>query len=209
MTSALKVGITGGIGSGKSTVCKIFEILGIPIYYADESAKKLMQDNPELRNAIQKTFGAESYLEDGSLNRAYLAKLVFGDQEKLKELNGLVHPAVAKDGLRWHEEQKKVHYTLKEAALLYESGSYKDLDLMIAVYAPQSIRLQRVMQRDGADRQAVLSRMQRQWPEAEKVARADFVILNDGKHLLTPQILEIHKALLRVTGKARLPAGQG
>ncbi len=192
----LKVGITGGIGSGKTTVCKIFETLGIPVYYADDRAKWLMTHDPELVEAISNTFGQAAYSPEGQLNRAYLAKVVFGDAEKLAQLNALVHPAVFRDGSQWHQSQTGAPYTLREAALLFESGSYRAIDKMIVVTAPQEIRIKRVMERDQVTADAVLARIEKQWPEEEKVKRADYVILNDGERLLVPQVLEIHRSLI-------------
>lgn len=190
-----KIGITGGIGSGKTTVCKIFETLGIPIYYADERAKALMVENQELIASIKKLFGEKAYLEDGSLNRAYIAEIVFNDKNKLQQLNGLVHPAVFMDGVEWHNAQKDVPYTLKEAALLFEGKGHQFLDKIITVYAPKEVRLERVMKRDNAPKEAIEARMNKQMPDEEKVKLADFVIYNDGTQLLIPQVMEIHKAL--------------
>ncbi len=194
----LKVGITGGIGSGKTTVCKIFATLGIPIYYADDRAKWLMVNSPSLRIGIINLFGKEAYQEEGPLNRAYIGGIAFKHPKKLQKLNALVHPAVFVDGENWQKEQLtlQVPYTLKEAALLYESGSYKFLDKMIVVTAPEEMRIERVMKRDELDREAIQDRIARQMPEAEKVAQADYVINNDGQRLLIPQVLEIHQQLL-------------
>ncbi len=192
----LKVGITGGIGSGKTTVCKIFETLGIPVYYADDRAKWLMTHDSELVEAISNAFGREAYSPEGQLNRAYLAKVVFGDDEKLGQLNALVHPAVFRDGLQWHHSQTDAPYTLREAALLFESGSYRAIDKMIVVAAPLPVRIKRVMERDQVTEAAVMARIEKQWPEEEKVKRADFVIFNSGERLLVPQVLEIHRSLI-------------
>jgi dephospho-CoA kinase len=194
----LKVGITGGIGSGKSTVCKIFAILGIPIYNADDSAKNLMTEDPDLVQKIKDLLGTEAYLSDGQLNRAYVADIVFKNQNKLDSLNALVHPAVAQDGLQWHQRQKDVPYTLKEAALLFEAGSYRQLDRLICVVAPEDLRIQRVMQRDQVERAAVLARMQKQWPQAKKAKRSDFIIYNDGSQSLIQQVLRVHKKLVQL-----------
>ncbi len=190
----LKVGITGGMGSGKTTVCKIFEALGIPVYYADDRAKWLMVHQPEVRKAILKLFGPEAY-QDDQLNRAHIAKIAFSAPEKLKQLNAIVHPAVFKDGQLWHESQQKVPYTLKEAALIFESGSYKTLDKVITVFAPKELRIQRIMKRDNSDRSAIEARMDKQMPEEEKIEKADFVIYNDGEHSLVRQVLYIHEQL--------------
>ncbi len=194
----LKVGITGGIGSGKTTVCKIFATLGIPIYYADDRAKWLMVNSPALQTGIINLFGKEAYNEEGQLNRAYIGGIAFKHPKKLQKLNALVHPAVFVDGENWQQEQfaLQVPYTLKEAALLYETGSHKFLDKMIVVTAPEEMRIERVMKRDGLDREAIQDRIARQMPAAEKVAQADYIITNDGQQLLIPQVLEIHQQLL-------------
>ena len=190
----LKVGITGGIGSGKTTVCKMFETLGIPVYYADDRAKWLMTRAPEIRRAIIELFGAQAY-ENEQLNRAYIAGIVFKDPDKLKQLNAIVHPAVKKDGQAWQEQQKNIPYTLKEAALIFESGSFKDLDKVITVFAPEELRIQRILARDQTTEEAVKARMDQQMPEEEKIARADFVIYNDGVHSLIRQVYAIHEQL--------------
>lgn len=196
--SILQVGITGGIGSGKTTVCQLFETLGIPVYYADIRAKELMVEDPDLAAAIRNTFGEKAYTPEGQLDRAFLAGIVFKDPEKLAQLNGLVHPAVGRDSERWQARQQGVPYTLREAALIYESGSFKHLDKVIVVTAPRELRLQRVMKRDNTSRSAIEARMSKQMPEEEKAARADFIINNDGKHSLIRQVLEIHRQLLHL-----------
>lgn len=191
-----RIGITGGIGSGKTTACRIFAMLGIPVYYADDRAKWLMENDPSLMEALRATFGAEIYSTEGKLQRAYLADIVFNDQTQLAKLNSLVHPAVREDGIRWDKEHQNVPYTLREAALLYESGIYKLLDKIIVVTAPEALRIERVHQRDGLSPAQIKARMDKQWPEAEKVERADFVITNDGKQSLIRQIYQIHHQLI-------------
>ncbi len=195
METTLKIGITGGIGSGKSTVCKIFEVLGVPVYYADNRAKWLMHHQMELIIAIKAAFGDDVYHPDNTLNRAYLADLVFNDKEKLKTLNSLVHPVVFQDGVEWNKSHADAPYTLKEAAILFESGSYLTVDQIITVFAPKEVRIQRVLQRDEATREAVEARMDKQMPEEEKIERSDFVIHNDGKQSLIKQVLEIHNLI--------------
>lgn len=192
----LHVGITGGIGSGKTTVCKIFEALGIPVYYADDRAKWLMEHRETLVRGIRELFGDEAYTPEGRLNRPWIAAQAFQDPELLNRLNQLVHPAVAEDGLNWQQAQTGVPYTLKEAALLYESGSYRLLDKIIVVTAPLELRIQRVMERDQVDRKSVEQRIARQMLEEEKVALADYVIYNDGERSLILQVLDIHRALI-------------
>ena len=191
----MKIGITGGIGSGKTTVCSIFETLGIPVYYADDRAKWLMVNNETLKAKIVDTFGPAAYMETGELNRAHIAKLAFSNQSLLEQLNAAVHPAVGHDAKSWNDAQTNVPYTLREAALLFESGSFKALDSVIVVTAPESLRLTRVMERDGVEAEAVRARMRKQMPEQEKVERADFVINNDGAHSLIHQVYAIHQQL--------------
>ena len=186
------VGVTGGIGSGKTTVCQIFEHLNVPIYYADSRAKELMASNSDLKAAIIKSFGEDSYT-NGQLNRPYLAKLVFTSPEKLALLNSLVHPAVANDFERWLEENDTVPYVLKEAAILFESGAYQDVNTSVLVIAPEDVRLQRVMKRDGSSKEEVLQRMKNQWTQERKDKLADHIINNDGTQLLIPQVLELHQ----------------
>lgn len=194
----LRVGVTGGIGSGKTTVCRIFETLGIPVYYADHWAKWLIEHDPELRQGIIGLFGPEAYTGDGAYNRTYVAGRVFADKKLLQSLNALVHPCVEAHSRAWHEQQRGTGcpYTLREAALLVESGGYRFLDALIVVTAPEELRIRRVMERDGMNEDAVRARLQNQMPEAEKVALADFVIHNDGQRALIPQVLAIHRVLL-------------
>lgn len=194
----LKIGITGGIGSGKTTICKIFETLGIPIYYSDIRAKELMVENEALITKIKEAFGEAAYLENGSLNRAHIAQIAFSDKSKLAELNSIVHPAVFQDGNDWVKMQKNVPYTLKEAALTFEGGGHKFLDKVITVFAPKEIRIDRVIARDNTSREAVEARINKQMPDEEKVKLADFVIYNDGEQGLIEQVLAIHKKLIQL-----------
>lgn len=199
----LKVGITGGIGSGKSVVSRLFEVLGLPVYYADAVAKQLMQTDATLREKIIAHFGAEAYQHD-QLNRAYLAAQVFGNANKTQLLNSLVHPVViahAGEWMRQHEDSAKFPYVLKEAALFFESGSAAGLDYIIGVSAPSAMRIQRVMNRDGVGRQEVLARMSRQIDENLKMKLCDFVLINDEQQMLIPQVLALHEQLLAL-GKA-------
>lgn len=194
--SFMKVGITGGIGSGKSTVCKIFEVLGIPVYYADDRAKWLMHNQPELIEGIKTAFGEQAYKPNNTLNRPYIADIVFNNKEKLDQLNALVHPAVFQDGVAWNEAHADAPYTLKEAAILFESGSYLTVDKVITVFAPKEIRIQRVLSRDNTNRKDVEARMNKQMPEEEKINRSDFVIYNDGERSLIEQVLTVHRQLI-------------
>jgi dephospho-CoA kinase len=194
----LKAGITGGIGSGKTTVCKMFEKLGIPVYYADDQAKYLMQHEHFLIDQIKKNFGEDVYV-NGKLDRKLLASKVFNDPARLALLNSLVHPAVFRDTERWTEEQKehKAPYTLKEAALLVETGSYKALDKLIVVTAPLNTRVERVTVRDKTGEEEIMARVKNQLPEEEKVKLADFVIANHGSlEELEQQVLKIHEKMI-------------
>ncbi|MFT5168378.1 MAG: dephospho-CoA kinase [Saprospiraceae bacterium] len=191
----IKAGITGGIGSGKTTVCKIFEVLGIPVYYADERAKWLMVNDPDLIRQLKAAFGDEVYFKNGILNRQYLANLIFNDQSKLETINNIVHPAVQLDSEIWNSEHGTVPFTLKEAALFFENGSYVKMDKMITVTAPESLRIQRVIARDHTDEASVKARIDKQLPESEKVKLSDFVINNDGSQSLILQVLAIYNQL--------------
>ena len=190
----LKIGITGGIGSGKTTVAKVFEVLGIPVYYADDAAKRLMNEDEELREKIQIQFGNEVY-KNGKLDKKYLADIVFSSPEKLALLNALVHPATLKDADAWMQYQTTA-YTLKEAALIFESGAQQNLDYVIGVTAPAPLRIQRTMNRDGITREEVIARMDKQMDETIKMKLCDFVIKNDEQEMLLPQVLALHEKLL-------------
>lgn len=191
----LRIGLTGGIGSGKSTVAKIFETLGIPVYYADDAGKKLMNENEALKALIQQHFGKDTY-SNGELNRKHLSSLVFNNPEKLALLNSIVHPATIKDADEWMSRQD-APYAIKEAALIFESGSQEHLDKVIGVYAPAAIRINRVMQRDNTSREEVISRMNRQINEEIKMRLCDYVVINDEQQLVIPQVISIHEALCK------------
>ena len=193
----LKIGITGNIGSGKTTVSKLFELIGIPVFYADEAAKSLMTTDAELIAGVKQTFGDESYLPDGALNRKYIANIVFNDQEQLAKLNALVHPAVFRAFDNWAAAMPNdVPYVIKEAAILFESSSYKHCDKNIVVTAPLEMRIQRVTKRDKTTREEVLNREARQFTEEKKIQLADYVIKNDESELLIPQVLKLHDTFL-------------
>lgn len=188
------IGITGNIGAGKTTVCREFERLGVPVYYADARAKELMQADPELRTAIISAFAPEAYHPDGTLDRGWLAARVFQDAAALQRLNGLVHPAVARDAAAWQSRQDHA-YTLHEAAIIYEIGSAAAYDATIVVHCPRPIRERRVRQRDGIDATAFAARADKQWSDERKREAADYVIVNDGASLLLPQILRLDRVL--------------
>lgn len=194
----LKVGITGGIGSGKTTVCKLLERFGVPVYYADDRAKWLMHYKENVKAQLIAAFGEEVYNEEGELDRAYLASLVFKDQNQLNQLNSIVHPAVHEDGIAWQAEQEAAgaSYTIKEAALLFETGSYKELDKIVVVTAPEEVRIQRVLQREDTTVEQIKARIQKQMPQEEKVKRADYVIENGAWESLNISVSELHEKLL-------------
>ena len=189
----LKIGLTGGLGSGKSTIAKIFEVLGIPVYYADTEAKRIMNGDPRLKAEIIKNFGSESY-SDNQLNRQYLSAIVFNNKDKLSLLNSLVHPATIRDSKEWISKQT-TPYAIKEAALIFESGTQEYLDYVIGVSAPTHLRIQRAMQRDQLTREQVLQRISKQIEEVIKMHLCDFVIYNDEVKPVIPQVLELHKKL--------------
>ncbi|MBL0081094.1 MAG: dephospho-CoA kinase [Saprospiraceae bacterium] len=192
----IKLGITGGIGSGKSTVCRIFEMLGVPVYYADDRAKQIMTANKEVKKAIIDIFGKQAYFLNGRINRKYIAEIIFQQPEKRKLLNAIVHPAVLEDGRIWNASQKAA-VTLKEAALLIQSGSYKEMDYVILVTCPPDVRIPRVMRRNKMSKQEVLNRIQSQMSDDEMRQFADFVIQNDGQVSLIHQVLNIYKAIIK------------
>ncbi|MEP6847163.1 MAG: dephospho-CoA kinase [Panacibacter sp.] len=192
----LKIGVTGGIGSGKTTVINIFKTLGIPVFDADTAAKHAMHQDTELKKKIIELFGEEAYNKT-ELNRKYIADIVFNDALKLEQLNALVHPVTIAMAEQWMQQQT-APYVLKEAAILFESGAADRLDYVIGVFAPQHIRMQRAMQRDSLTREEVLKRMAKQLDEQMKMKLCDFVITNDEQQLLIPQVLQVHEKLLSI-----------
>lgn len=195
MANLLQIGITGGIGAGKSLICKIFSTLGIPIYDADSRAKWLMAHDNSLVQQIKDAFGDDAYLANGEVNRQYLAKKVFHDGNQVKLLNSLVHPKVGEDSIQWTEQWRgKVPYVIREAALMFESGSYKRMDKNITVFAPIDIRVKRVLIRDPQrDEHQVRAIINKQMSEEERQKLADYVITNDESQMLIPQVLHLHE----------------
>ena len=201
----LRIGITGGMGAGKSTVCQIFERIGVPIYNADIRAKWLMSENLELKKAIRENFGWDSYDRKDELNREYLAKIVFNNPEKLEILNSLVHPVVKQDYEHWTIQHREEAYSLKEAALLFESESYKSLHKVIVVSCPIEMRIERIMKRDHVKKDDVLKRIQNQSTDKERLSKADYIIYNDGVHSLIEQSLKIHHEILKIRETEAVP----
>ena len=190
----MKIGLTGGIGSGKTTVARVFEQLGIPVYYADERARFLMNNSTEIRAAIQQHFGNATYNEQG-LDRKYLASIVFNDPHQIDLLNSLTHPVTIRDASEWMQQQT-TPYVIKEAALLFESGSVEQLDAVIGVEAPKALRMQRAMHRDQVSADEIRKRMARQIDETIKMRLCDYIIINNEQQLVIPQVIALHEKLL-------------
>jgi|TARA_B110000977_G_scaffold89170_1_gene118439 dephospho-CoA kinase len=189
------IGITGGIGSGKSTIAKVFMSIGYPVYNSDTRAKELINSNEKLINSIKLSFGDDLYNSQG-LDRKKMASIVFNNPEKLELLNSIIHPTVGKDFEKWIDLQN-TSFILKEAAILFETGIYRSLHKTILVSAPQETRIERVIKRDNTNQEEVLSRMNNQWSEEKKTELADYVIDNSGNKLVIPQVLEIIKQILK------------
>ena len=194
---SLRVGLTGGIGSGKSLVASVLQHLGVPIYFADLAGRRLLATDPNLIAAVRAEFGEEVFTGP-DIDRTKLGAQVFGDPDRLAVLNGLVHPAVARDYTAWQAVHATAQYTVKEAAILFETGTHKSADKVVLVAAPESVRVARVMARDGVDEASVRQRMARQWPEERKRALADYIIENDGTRMLLPQVIAVHRQLQAV-----------
>jgi dephospho-CoA kinase len=192
----MRVGITGGIGSGKTTVCRIFETLGVPVYYADAEAKRLYIENIALKNLLLDTYGPQ-VMNNGAINKAFLRSVAFGSAEEAEKLNRLVHPFVFEHYEKWCLEHKDRAYTLKEAAILFESGSYKRVHKAIGVLAPEELRIQRVINRDQSTREDVLKRIKKQWPQEKIETLCHYTIHNDETHSLIEQVRSLHTQLLK------------
>ncbi|NPA44081.1 MAG: dephospho-CoA kinase [Chlorobi bacterium] len=189
------IGLTGGIGSGKSIVSKVFATFNIPVYNSDIEAKKLMNSSSEIKEKLISEFGSEVYLNN-TLNRKFLANIIFNDKQKLEFVNSVVHPVVINHFKKWVSQQKTT-YVIKENAILFESGMHKNVDFIITVTAPEDIRIERVIKRDGSTYKEVKARILNQISDKEKVKRSDFVIYNDDKKLILPQIIKIHKKMIK------------
>ncbi len=190
----IRVGLTGGIGSGKTAVARVFRTLGIPVFEADAEGRRIMQEDAAVIKAVTERFGT-SVVRNGAIDRATLASIVFKDPSALKDLNAIIHPAVRTGFLRWAAEQN-APYVIMEAAVMAENGGHRTMDQVIVVTAPAELRIQRVMARDGVGRDAVDARMANQVGDAERLKLADHVIHNDDQQLVIPQILAVHQALL-------------
>jgi dephospho-CoA kinase len=185
-----KVAITGNIGSGKSTVSKIFAVMGVPVFYADIEAR-LLYYRKDVKQKMAVHFGNAVFNDAGEIDRQKLANIIFSDKTKLKIINSIIHPLVFQQYAKWLELHKEEAYTLHESAILFENKLEKHYDLIVSVTAPPELRISRIMKRDGVERKKVKDRMKHQWSEAEKNRRSDFVIINDGVHMLIPQVIRI------------------
>lgn len=188
-----KIGLTGNIGSGKTTIASLFEVLGIAVFNADNEAKRLMGDDKDLKNELIVAFGNEVFI-DNKLNRNYLADLAFNDELVLKKLNSLVHPVVQNAFDKWSDEQISP-YVIKEAAILFESNTYQSLDAIICVTCPENIRIERLLKRDNVSKEQLIQRINNQWQEEKKKSMSDYIVVNDDSCLVTPQVLNIHNTL--------------
>lgn len=189
------IGLTGGIGSGKSTLAKIFAQTGTPVYYSDQASKRLLNESPELKLELIRAFGSEIYRVDGQINKTLFADIIFSDNKKLEIANQIIWPFVGKDFQNWIKNQN-APFVIRESALLFESGAHRKHTANIVAHAPRELRIQRVMKRDNTGRNEVLRRIKKQMPQTEKNKQADFIVINDGKRLIIPQVLEIRKKIL-------------
>ena len=189
--NSIKIGITGGIGSGKTMVCKIFEVMDIPVYYADIESKKIVNNDIEIKNNLILLFGKSIYLQNKTIDKKQFSEIIFNDKQILEKVNSIIHPVVKKHYEQWLVENKEYKYTIKEAAILFESGSYKQVDKIITVVSPLEKRIERICKRDSLDRELILKKINNQMSDEEKIKNSDFVIYNNDKTLLLPQILKI------------------
>ncbi len=191
----LLVGLSGNIGSGKTTLARIFREWGVPVYYADEAGRMILRQ-AEVREKIERLFGEEVMEAGGQVDRKKLAEMVFSSHTRLKQLNDLIHPLVRKDFKSWADSREDAPYVIQEAAILFESGQHVHFDRIIFVSAPEDLRMERVMKRDGISRAEVEQRAQHQLDEKQKIMAADYVVVNDGHRPLLPQALAIHRQIL-------------
>ncbi len=191
----LTIGITGGIGSGKSTVCKVFKVLGVPVFQADMVARRLQNEDPQLKKSLIELFGPEIYADDGLLSRKKLAEIIFNNRQYLDKVNSLIHPAVRQEFERWKAQMIKFPYVLYEAAILFETGNSHSFDYTILVIAEEKERIERVMKRDSTTTEAILHRIHNQMNDTEKKKLADFILENNNNQMIIPQILKLDKIL--------------
>ncbi len=196
----LKIGITGGIGSGKTTICKFFELLGVPVYYADDVSKELLHSDPEIKEKMLSVFGNEILDDHQQISRKKIAERVFNNEKELKQLNAIIHPAVALHFEEWLLQYATYPYIIKEAAILFESGAYRQLDKIISIVAPVEQRIRRVVKRDGTSDEEVKKRMLAQLSDEERIARSQFIIENNGMQLVIPQVLKLHNKFVNEIG---------
>ncbi len=193
----IKIGITGGIGAGKSLVCEVFKALGIPVFNADYEAKHIIATDKTLRESFISHFGSDIYFTDGTLNKTVLAHIIFNNADELRYVNSIVHPLVFDAFNKWSLQFRDKEYLLHESAILFESGANKHVDKTIAVTAPLELRIKRIMQRDGVQQNEIEARMRNQWEQSRIAGLADMEIINDEKKLIIPQILEIHNKITK------------
>jgi dephospho-CoA kinase len=200
MQKVKTIGLTGGIGSGKTLVAKVFSILDAPVYYSDDESKKLLNTSQELKNSLKETFGKDIYQTDGTIRKEKFADIIFNDEAKLQQANQIIWPHVSRHFQEWAAQQT-ADFVLQESALLYESGAYKNHWANIVVDAPAELRIKRVTERDNSTPEQVIKRMKKQMPQKEKNNLADFIVINDGEKLILPQILELRKKILNIQAK--------
>jgi dephospho-CoA kinase len=193
----MNVGLTGGIGSGKTLVGRIFQRLGVPLFNADDCGRELLDTDPGIQTKVLDLFGSGVYDSNGRMNRSLISEIVFKNPDLLAQLNRVVHPGVFERYEEWVLEQSAFPYVIMEAAILFESGADSRMDMVIAVAAPRELRIQRVVERDGVDRDHVVERIRNQWPESQIMEKSHYVIQNDGHQMIVPQVLEIHKSILK------------
>ena len=196
MNSKYLVGVTGGIGSGKSFICSILEKMGYPVFYSDKASKHLLATHPNIISNIKELLGEEAYFSDGSVNRAYIANQIFKDQQKLESMNGIMHPAV-REAFRDFSEQQNSPIVFNEAAIIFETGSYSQFDKTILVTAPKSLKLERVLERDQTSRASIEERMKNQWTDEQKIPLANYIIHNGESDMILPQIDTILNDILK------------
>lgn len=192
----MKIGVTGGIGSGKSTVCNIFRNLGVPVFDSDQVSRDIVDEDENINSALKATFGKDMFFQDGTMDRKRLAQLVFNNPPELEKLNAIIHPVVFRKFDEFCEKNKKARYLIKEAAILFETNTHKNLDRIINVYAPKELRIERVLKREETTREKIEKIMRFQYSDEDKNKLSDYIIVNENIDDLLPQVMEIHEFLL-------------